>query len=152
MTISSSLNAGVAALSANASLLASISDNIANSSTFGYRRVETDFHSLVLSSEGRSYSAGGVRTTNQRLIDQSGSLVTTSNPTDLSVRGRGFIPVARSSEVGVGNGESTMFLTTTGQPADGAAAPEAATRPSVPVPPTAPPRLASAGQGMDLRL
>ena len=87
MTISSSLNAGVAALSANASRLASISDNIANSSTFGYRRVETDFHSLVLSSAGRSYSAGGVRTTNQRLIDQSGSLVTTSNPTDLSVRG-----------------------------------------------------------------
>lgn len=114
MTISSSLNAGVAALSANASRLASISDNIANSSTFGYRRVETDFHSLVLSSAGKSYSAGGVRTTNQRLIDQSGSLVTTSNPTDLSVRGRGFIPVARSSEVGVGNGESTMFLTTTG--------------------------------------
>ena len=48
MTISSSLNAGVAGLAANASRLASISDNIANSSTYGYRRVETDFHSMVL--------------------------------------------------------------------------------------------------------
>ena len=35
MTISSSLNAGVAGLSANASRLSTISDNIANSNTFG---------------------------------------------------------------------------------------------------------------------
>ncbi|MCM2561919.1 flagellar hook-basal body complex protein [Lutimaribacter sp. EGI FJ00015] len=114
MTISSSLNAGVAGLAANASRLASISDNIANSATYGYRRVETDFHSMVLSNSGRAYAAGGVRTTNQRLIDQSGSLVTTSNATDLSVRGRGFLPVARATQVGVGNGDTTMYLSTTG--------------------------------------
>ena len=70
MTISSSLNAGVAALKANANRLATISDNIANSSTFGYKRVETDFHSMVTTGQGGSYSAGGVRTTSQRLIDQ----------------------------------------------------------------------------------
>lgn len=114
MTISSSLNAGVAGLAANASRLASISDNIANSATYGYRRVETDFHSMVLSNSGRSYTAGGVRTTNQRLIDQGGSLVTTSNATDMAVRGRGFLPVAQATEVGVGNGDTTMYLTTTG--------------------------------------
>lgn len=114
MTISSSLNAGVAGLAANASRLASISDNIANSATYGYKRVETDFHSMVLSNSGRAYTAGGVRTTSQRLIDQSGSLVTTSNATDLSVRGRGFMPVAQAAQVGVGNGDTTMYLTTTG--------------------------------------
>lgn len=114
MTISSSLNAGVAGLSANASRLASISDNIANSSTFGYKRIETDFHSVVLANTSHAYTAGGVRTTSQRLIDQSGSLVTTSNPTDLSVRGRGFLPVTQSSEVGAKRGETTMNLTTTG--------------------------------------
>lgn len=43
MTISSSLNAGVAGLNANANKLASIADNIANSSTYGYKRAETDF-------------------------------------------------------------------------------------------------------------
>jgi len=43
MTISSSLNASVAGLAANASRLATISDNIANSATHGYRRVKTDF-------------------------------------------------------------------------------------------------------------
>lgn len=113
MTISSSLNAGVAGLSANASRLAAISDNIANSSTYGYKRMQADFHSMVISSNGGTYSAGGVRATSQRLVDQRGSLVATSNPTDLAVRGRGFLPVMSASELAIGNGQQ-MMLTTTG--------------------------------------
>ncbi len=114
MTISSSLNAGVAALAANATRLASISDNIANASTYGYKRVETDFSSLVISSSGGTYSAGGVRATSQRLIDQRGPLVSTANATDLAVRGRGMLPVAQASEVIAGNGAPQMYLSTTG--------------------------------------
>ncbi len=114
MTISSSLNAGVAGLSSNATRLAAISDNIANSATYGYKRVEADFQSLVISSNGGSYSAGGVRSTTQRLISESGSLVSTSNATDLAVRGRGMLPVATSSQIEVGNGDAQMLLTTTG--------------------------------------
>ncbi|KIC10346.1 flagellar hook protein FlgE [Leisingera sp. ANG-M1] len=113
MTISSSLNAGVSGLSANASRLASISDNIANSSTRGYKRVQTDFHSMVLSGSGGSYSAGGVRTTNVRLIDERGPLVSTNNATDLAVRGRGMLPVASITEVEAG-GSPTMMMTSTG--------------------------------------
>lgn len=114
MSISSSLNAGVAGLASNASRLASISDNISNSATFGYKRVETDFHSMVLSGSGGTYTAGGVRVTNQRLIDQSGSLVSTGNPTDLAVRGNGFLPVALQTEVEADNGQPQMMLATTG--------------------------------------
>ncbi len=114
MTISSSLNAGVAGLAANANRLATISDNIANSSTYGYKRVEADFQSLVLSDSGRSYTAGGVQTVTQRLIDQSGSLVSTANPTDLAVRGRGMLPVTPASEVRAGTSDPEMLLATTG--------------------------------------
>ena len=110
MTLSSSLNAGVAGLSANASRLASISDNIANSSTAGYKRVQTDFHSMV-SSSGGTYSAGGVRATTSRLIDERGTLVSTTNSTDLAVRGRGMLPVASLNELG--SGDPVMKLTTT---------------------------------------
>ena len=114
MTISSSLNASVAGLSSNASRLATISDNIANSSTFGYKRAETDFHSMVIGTNKGSYVAGGVRTTSQRLIDERGSLVSTSNPTDIAVRGRGMIPVTTEASVAVGNGENPLMLATTG--------------------------------------
>lgn len=114
MTISSSLNAGVMGLSANATKLATISDNIANSSTFGYKRAEADFHSMVISGAGGSYSAGGVRVTTQRLIDEAGPLITTSNSTDLAVRGRGMLPVTSETAVGVNNGEFPLMLSTTG--------------------------------------
>ncbi|MEP5759127.1 MAG: flagellar hook-basal body complex protein [Litoreibacter sp.] len=114
MTISSSLNAGVSGLAANASRLSTISDNIANSSTNGYKNAVTDFHSMVASNGTGSYSAGGVRVTNQRLIDQSGALLTTDNSTDLAIRGRGFLPVTDSSAIGNENGSAPMYLATTG--------------------------------------
>ena len=114
MSISSSLNAGVAGLQTNAQRLASISDNIANSSTFGYKRVETDFESMVLSSGGGSYAAGGVRANTQRLIDERGTLISTSNATDLAVRGGGMLPVAQAAQVQTAGGDAPMFLTTTG--------------------------------------
>lgn len=114
MTISSSLNAGVAGLAANASRLATISDNIANSATNGYKRAEADFSSLVISSGAGTYSAGGVRVTSQRLIDQPGALLTTSNGTDLAVRGRGFLPVTNESALNSVTGDFPLFLATTG--------------------------------------
>ncbi len=114
MTISSSLNAGVAGLAANASRLATISDNIANSSTFGYKRAEADFHSMVIGENASTYSAGGVRVTTTRHIDQSGALKATNNATDLAVRGRGFLPVTPASAVKAQGTEAPMLLTTTG--------------------------------------
>ncbi len=112
MTISSSLNAGVAGLAANAGRLATISDNIANASTYGYKKAEADFHSMVVGGNGGQYSAGGVRFTTERRIGESGSLVTTENSTDLAVRGRGFLPVTQHSGLASGNDE--MLLTSTG--------------------------------------
>ncbi len=114
MTISSSLNAGVAGLAANASRLATISDNIANSATHGYKRAEADFSSLVIESGRGTYSAGGVRVTTQRLIDQPGALASTANPTDLAVRGRGFLPVTNESSLQTSTGDYPLFLATTG--------------------------------------
>ncbi|MEM7722770.1 MAG: flagellar hook-basal body complex protein [Pseudomonadota bacterium] len=114
MTISSSLNAGVAGLSVNASRLATISDNIANSGTTGYKRAVADFHSMVIDPGGGTYSAGGVRVSTQRMIDQAGALVSTSNSTDLAVRGRGFLPVTTSAAVNAQSGELPLFLATTG--------------------------------------
>ncbi|MEM1064529.1 MAG: flagellar hook-basal body complex protein [Pseudomonadota bacterium] len=114
MTISSSLNAGVAGLAANASRLATISDNIANSATNGYKRAAADFSSLVISSGAGTYSAGGVRVTTQRLIDEPGALQSTANATDLAVRGRGFLPVTNESALNNPTGDFPLFLATTG--------------------------------------
>ena len=114
MTISSSLAAGVSGLNSNATRLATIADNIANSSTYGYKRSEADFNSLVTSGNKGGYSAGGVRTTSMRLIDERGPLISTSNSTDLAISGRGMLPVTTSVAVNAGNGDLPVQLMTTG--------------------------------------
>ncbi len=114
MTISSSLNAGVAGLAANASRLATISDNIANSATYGYKRADTDFNSLVIESGVGTYSAGGVRVSTGRVIDQPGALAATNNATDVAVRGRGFLPVTSETALISQTSDWPMNLATTG--------------------------------------
>ncbi|OYU18639.1 MAG: flagellar biosynthesis protein FlgE [Rhodobacteraceae bacterium PARR1] len=118
MSISSSLNAGVTGLASNASRLAAISDNIANSGTYGYKRAAAEFESMVItgSAGGGTYTAGGVRASTKRIIDEAGSLVGTSNALDLAVTGpgRGMIPVIPAVKMGSNVGDSPMMLTTTG--------------------------------------
>jgi len=114
MTISSSLIAGVAGLNVNASRLATISDNIANSSTYGYKRAVADFHSLVLNSSSGSYSAGGVRVTTHREISNSGPMITTDNPTDIAIAGRGMMPVTTAASLNGSSGTHPTMLVTTG--------------------------------------
>ncbi len=117
MSISSALNAGVSGLAANSTRLANISDNIANSSTYGYKRVDTNFESMVIN-QGRGgglYTAGGVRASTIRNVDERGSLVTTSHPLDIAITGRGMLPVIRSAAVDSGVGTPRdLVMTTTG--------------------------------------
>ena len=115
MTISSSLNAGVAGLNANANKLATISDNIANASTYGYKRAQADFYAVVVHGDtSTTYSAGGVRSTSMRLIDERGPLIGTSNSTDIAVDGRGFMAVTSIDAVRRDDGNLPISLTTTG--------------------------------------
>lgn len=116
MTISSSLNAGVAGLNANATRLATIADNIANSGTYGYKRADADFQSMVITNAPGSgvYSAGGVRASSSRVIDQRGALVGTANALDIAISGRGMLPVASAVSLTDGVESGTMLMTTTG--------------------------------------
>jgi flagellar hook protein FlgE len=116
MSISSSLNAGVSGLSANATRLATISDNIANSGTYGYKRASADFESFVIdnSRNAGTYSAGGVRAVTSRLVEERGPPVATSNPLDLAVSGRGMLPVTPAVSLGASSGTPPLMMTTTG--------------------------------------
>ena len=115
MTLSSSLNAGVSGLNANANKLSTISDNIANSNTYGYKRAESDFHSVVIhGNTSTTYAPGGVRSTNMRLIDERGPLIGTSNPTDLAIDGRGFLAVTSLAAMGEQNADYPISLVSTG--------------------------------------
>ena len=114
MTLSSSMNAGVSGLNVNASKLATISDNIANSKTFGYKRVDADFTAMTLSSSAGSYTAGGARVSTFRNISTQGSLITTANSMDIAIGGRGFLPVTPSSSLADTSAALPLRLASTG--------------------------------------
>jgi len=114
MTLSSSMNAGVSGLNVNASKLATISDNIANSKTFGYKRVDADFTAMTLSGRAGGYVAGGVRVASFRNISTQGSLITTANSMDIAIGGRGFLPVTPSSALADTSTTLPLRLATTG--------------------------------------
>lgn len=114
MSMSSALNAGVSGLSANSSKLATISDNIANSKTHGYKRADVDFSSLVLSERRGSYFSGGVRISSFRQVENQGALLTTNSATDIAIGGRGMLPVTPVASVDTDDISFPLQLVTTG--------------------------------------
>jgi flagellar hook protein FlgE len=114
-TLYSSFNAGISGLNANATRLSAISDNIANTGTTGYKRVVASFNSMVASgSHYGPYIAGGVRSSTVRLVDERGAMTNSSNPTDLAVTGRGFLPVTSYNAIQGGDSKLPLMMMTTG--------------------------------------
>lgn len=99
MSINGAMLAGVSGLSANAAALSTISQNIANVNTVGYKRSSTDFATMVNSQQGgMSYSAGGVQASARHFISQTGLLQRTTSNTDLAISGQGFFVVTQKPE------------------------------------------------------
>ncbi|WP_292228091.1 flagellar hook protein FlgE [Brevundimonas sp.] len=110
MSLNSAMLAGVSGLAANSAALASISQNIANVNTVGYKRTASEFQTLVNSQSGTSgsYSAGGVTTNTRHFISQEGQLQRTNENTDLAIAGQGFFVVTDKAE-GVASTDTHLF-------------------------------------------
>ena len=97
MSLSGALSSAISALSAQSANIAMISDNIANSSTVGYKTTTASFESLVSSSgSATTYASGGVNTLSSSNISTQGLLTTTTSATDMGIQGNGFFPVTTS--------------------------------------------------------
>ncbi|HUZ12077.1 MAG TPA: flagellar hook protein FlgE [Caulobacteraceae bacterium] len=91
MSLNSAMQAGVSGLEANSAALSTISNNIANVNTVGYKQSETEFESLITSSaDASTQSSGGVMASTLQLVSQQGQLTQTSSPLDLAISGQGF--------------------------------------------------------------
>ncbi|MBM3602224.1 MAG: flagellar hook protein FlgE [Alphaproteobacteria bacterium] len=99
MSIFGALNTGVTGINSHAQQLSAISNNIANATTIGYKRVDNSFISMVTSTGSQgAYSPGGARATVKNLIDAQGATNTTTSSLDLAIQGRGFFVVRPSSD------------------------------------------------------
>ncbi|WJH39002.1 flagellar hook protein FlgE [Aliirhizobium terrae] len=94
MSIFGSMKTAVSGMNAQSNRLGTVGDNIANSSTVGYKRASTAFSSLVLPSTSGSYSSGGVETNVRYSISEQGNISYTTSSTDLAIQGEGFFIVS----------------------------------------------------------
>jgi len=109
MSIYTALRAGVSGLSANSSALATISDNIANVNTVGYKRTTVDFSALVNAQNANTtYNAGGVLPSTRTQVSLQGSLEQSRSPTDFAVSGEGFFVVAENTSQ-LSDGAGVLF-------------------------------------------
>ncbi len=106
MSLYGVMRTGVSGMNAQSSKLSAVADNIANSSTSGYKRASTEFASMIIDSGTENYTSGGVNTRVRYNISEQGNLSYTSSVTDLAVTGNGFMIV---SDV-----DGTPFLTRAG--------------------------------------
>ena len=84
-----SYNLGVSALFATSSAFGTISQNMANSRTPGYRRLETEFSTLLGGIDVRG-TPGGVRSATRTNMDVQGSLEVTNRKFDIAIDGPGM--------------------------------------------------------------
>ncbi len=106
MSISGMMRTSASGMAAQSSRLGTVSDNIANASTHGYKRAFTEFSSVVLESGTGAYVPGSVDTQIRYGITQQGGFDYTTSSTDLAIDGNGFLLVS--------DGSDSTFLTRAG--------------------------------------
>ena len=101
MTVSSSINSALSGLNAQAAALTNISNNVANASTVGYKKGDTEFESMVYGAAAPTSGViGGVATSTRMDISLAGQLESTGISTDLAINGSGFLVVNKDSASG----------------------------------------------------
>ena len=93
MSLYGVMRTGVSGMNAQSNKLSTVSDNIANVNTVGYKRASTEFSSLILKSGSGNYDSGAVETTVRYAITDAGNYQFTTSSTDLAVQGNGFFVV-----------------------------------------------------------
>lgn len=94
MSIYGALFSAVSGLFAQSQALGTISDNISNVNTTGYKDTSEQFSTLVTeAASATSYTPGGVLAHPRQLIDRQGLLQSAASPTDVAVSGQGFFVV-----------------------------------------------------------
>jgi flagellar hook protein FlgE len=106
MSLYGTMRTGVSGMNAQSNRLSTVADNIANSSTIGYKKASVQFSSMILPTTNGAYNSGGVDTTVRYSISSQGTFSYTTSTTDLAINGDGFFIVK--------GGDGTPYLTRAG--------------------------------------
>src|SRR5215468_5926317 len=110
MSITNSLYIGISGLQAHGDAISVVGDNIANTSTVGYKRNRAEFSDLLGGEIDSQRLGGGVRLAGTQTMWDQGTISQTGNPLDLAIRGGGLFVVK-----GNHGGQNAQFYTRDGR-------------------------------------
>ena len=102
MSLFGAMNTAISGLTAQSAAFGNIGDNVANSQTVGYKRVDTSFEDYLSTSSATANQSGAVVARPDYVNNVQGTVTQTDKPLDLAITGQGFFTV--SSQVGEAKG------------------------------------------------
>ncbi len=102
MSLFGAMNTAISGLTAQSAAFGNIGDNIANSQTVGYKRVDTSFEDYLTTSTAATNQPGAVVARPDYVNTVQGTVTQTDKPLELAISGQGFFTV--SSQVGEAKG------------------------------------------------
>jgi len=106
MSIFGAMNTAISGLSAQSASFGNISEDVANSQTVGFKRVDTDFTNYLTTSTATQNESGAVIATPDYVNNVQGTITQTDNPLAMAITGQGFFAVSQST--GNANGVPTF--------------------------------------------
>ncbi|CAO3360918.1 flagellar hook protein FlgE [Azospirillum palustre] len=100
MSLTSAMYSATSGLTAQSKALASISSNIANSSTTGFKGTVTEFTSYINKTTTVDEQVGGVIASNTRSVSRQGEIQASATTTNMAVNGDGFFVVSDKTASG----------------------------------------------------
>jgi flagellar hook protein FlgE len=97
MSLFSAINTAISGLSAQSAAFGNISEDVANSQTVGFKRVDTSFIDYLTSSTATSNEPGAVIARPDYINNVQGSIIQTDNPLGLAIAGQGFFAVSQAT-------------------------------------------------------
>jgi flagellar hook protein FlgE len=106
MSLFGAMNTAISGLTAQSTAFGDISDNVSNSQTVGFKRVDTSFVDYLSTSTAQTNDPGAVVARPDYVNDVQGTVTQTDNPLNLAVTGQGFFAV--SQQTGTVSGQPTF--------------------------------------------
>ena len=95
MSLFGAMNTAISGLSAQSAAFSNISDNVANSQTVGYKRVDTSFIDYLTTSNATENDSGAVVAMPDYVNNVQGTITQTDNTLGLAIAGQGFFAVSQ---------------------------------------------------------
>jgi flagellar hook protein FlgE len=96
MSLFGAMNTAISGLTAQSAAFGNIGDNVANSQTVGFKRIDTSFTDYLTTSTATTNQSGAVVATPDYVNTAEGTVTQTGNPLNLAISGQGFFNVSQA--------------------------------------------------------